>query len=157
MEQNPYNPPKASVDGAHITKGSGVKAVVIGLLVDIGGTTVFGIIVSLIWGFVLASGGMDDKEIQVYFDTSTTFLLASLVYGSAFTGFGGYIAAKIANHQEYKYAFLVGLFSLIIGEIFIAFMDNYPIWHRIAGDLIIIPVAVYGGHLRVVAKRKMKI
>lgn len=159
MEQDPKNPyttPKAPVENLQTQekKGSGVKAVLIGLIVDIAGSMAAGLSITFVWGVYLAMGGMSPEEMSDYFTTGTAYLMVNLICGSLFTALGGYVAATIANHQEYKYAFLVGLGSLIFGEVMISMAKDYSIWLRIAGDFIVIPVALYGGHLRVRAKYK---
>ena len=67
----------------------------------------------------------------------------------SFTVLGGFVAARTANHREYWHAFLTGLAVLILGEIMIGFSaDTYPLSYRLIGDLLTLPAALLGGHIR---------
>ncbi len=158
MSQNPYQPPEAPLAGADRDArfGSPVKAILLGLAVDIGGTVVAGTIILVAWGMVLGAGGASGDDINRFFGESDTFHWVSLGTGLAFTGLGAYVAARIANRTEYRIALMLGLCSLAIGELMLRFLSGgeYAEWTRLLGNLLILPVAFVGGHLRVLEKER---
>jgi|AP12_2_1047962.scaffolds.fasta_scaffold13548_2 hypothetical protein len=158
MSQNPYQPPEAPVAGADRDErfGSPVKAILFGLAIDIGGSFVGGTILVIAWGILLGAGGASGEEISGFFNNSDTFQWASLCTGLAFTGFGAYVAARIANRGEYRIALMLGLCSLAFGELMLRMLSGgaYPEWARLVGNLAILPVAFLGGHLRVLEKER---
>jgi len=154
MPQNPYQPPEAPVADRDERFGSSVKAILVGLAVDIGGTIVAGTVLAIAWGIMLGSSGASGEEINRFFRESSTFMWVNLLVGLGFTGLGAYVAARIANRAEYRFALMLGLCSLAIGELMLRMMTSgdYPEWARLVSNLLILPVAFLGGHLRVLEK-----
>jgi len=156
MPQNPYQPPEAPVADREERVGSSVKAILLGLGVDIGGTVVAGTVLAIAWGIMLASGGANGEEINRYFRESSTFMWVNLCVGLGFTGLGAYVAARIANRAEYRFALMLGLCSLATGELMLRLLASgeYPEWARLVSNLLILPVAFLGGHVRVLEKER---
>jgi len=158
MSENPYQPPEAPVAGADRDArfGSPVKAILVGLAVDIGGSVVGGTILAVAWGILLGAGGASGEEIDRFFRESPTFQWVSLCVGLAFTGLGAYVAARIANRAEYRFALMLGLCSLAFSELMLRLLagGDYPEWARLMGNLLILPAAFLGGHLRVLEKER---
>jgi|ERR1043166_16283 hypothetical protein len=131
-------------------RGSRLKAIAAGCLVDIGGSLLFGVVLMLLLGITLGLLGVRPEMIQhkrVF--NSPAFELASVLYGTAFTVLGGYVAARIANYLEYRTALWVGVISLLFGEVMQPLNPDYPMWARLVGDLIVIPAALFGASLKV--------
>jgi hypothetical protein len=74
----------------------------------------------------------------------TPFLLASLLYGTATTFIGGYIAARLARSHPYFNALAVGVLGLLLS---LLLSDTAPWWFDVLGFLSTLPAAVAGGHL----------
>lgn len=125
-----------------------VKAVVIGLLIDIGGTLGVGFLVGVFVGIYLIVKGVPPDRMEEAIYSSFGFLLLSLIIGLFFTGLGGYIAAKIAKTAELKHAFVVGLLSTLTGMLYIVLSSNPgPPAYNIVALTLAIPIAVLGGYL----------
>lgn len=158
MATDPYRPPAADVSAAEKRDrpGSAVKAILLGLAVDIGGTIVAGTAIATAWGVVLGAGGAGTEDIDRFFRESSAFQWAGLSIGLAFTGLGAYVAARIANRAEYRFALMLGLCSLAFGEIVLGGMSDasYPEWARVLGNVLMLPVAFLGGHLRVLERAR---
>ncbi len=152
---NPYTPPGSPVgDPPDSHRRSTLGAVVLGFLVDVGGTIVFQIAAAFAFGIVLASSGVAPPEIASAIEQSLGFRLFSMVGGMGFTVLGAYVGARFANHAEYATAFAVGVASLLFGEAMLLTVPNdLPFWQRLLGDLLVIPAALVGGHLRFLQKR----
>jgi hypothetical protein len=156
MPENPYQPPEAPVVGTPGDDrfGSPVKAILIGLVVDIGGSIVGGTILAIAWGILLGAGGASGDQIDGFFRESHTFQWVSLCTGLGFTGLGAYVAARIANRAEYRFALMLGLCSLASSELMVRLFasSDYPEWTRLVGTVLVLPVAFVGGHFRVLEK-----
>ncbi len=152
---DPYTPPGSPVnDPPDQRRRSSLWAVVLGLLADIGGTIVFGIVLSIVAGTGVAAGGAAPAEIDAMVNRSAGYQLFGLAGGLACTALGGYVAARFANHSEYANSFAVGLASLVFGEVMMLVSPtDYALWLRLAGDALVIPAALAGGHLRVLQRR----
>jgi hypothetical protein len=158
VSQDPYRPPEAPLSSAvrNDRLGSPVKAILVGLAVDIGGSIVGGTVLAIAWGILLGAGGASGDEIDRFFRSSDTFQWVSLCTGLGFTGLGAYVAARIANRAEYRFALMLGLCSLAFSELMVRMLagGDYPEWTRLIGTLLVLPVAFLGGHLRVLEKER---
>ena len=151
---DPYRPPGSPVrDPQAAPQRSTPLAILLGLLVDVGGTMVFSVVAATVASIFLVQGGVGADDLGRALGESTTFQLVSLAGGLACTVLGGYAAARFANRGEYATAFAVGLASLVFGEAMMLFsaQTSAP-WLRLAGDALVIPAAVLGGHLRMMQK-----
>jgi len=152
---DPYTPPGSPVgDPPDARRRSSILAVVLGFFVDIGATMIFGIVLAIVGGVGLAAGGAPPEAIDSIVERSAGFQLLGLAGGLACTALGGYVAARFANHAEYANAFAVGVASLVFGEVMLLVQpQDYPVWLRLLGDVLVIPAALVGGHLRMLQKR----
>jgi hypothetical protein len=151
---DPYRPPGSPVRDPQAAPGRSTPvAIVLGFIVDVGGTMVFSLVAATVASILLVSSGTAPEGLAAALEESGTFKIVSLAGGLACTVLGGYVAARFANRGEYATAFAVGVVSLLFGEAMMLFATETAIWWmRLAGDLLVIPAAVLGGHLRVLQK-----
>lgn len=153
MSNNPYAPPGAKVDDRDPRKrrGSPWRAVLTGWFVDIGGTILFAsTVLALIAG---AIAGSNLNELAAL-ERSSGWQMFGLVFGMGFTALGGYVTARIANHNELRLALLTGLLSLVTGELLLQAGDgdSSMFWVRLVGLICTIPIAMAGAWLYVQGK-----
>ena len=137
----------------NLKKGSPVKAIAIGLVIDIGGSFVSAIILAIAYGVLLASRGLSPEEIEhhlVNLDPYSTFYIVLMAFGGLMTVLGGYVCARIVNYSEYKFAFIFGFISAALGHIisesYHSTLDN------LALGILTMGCALLGAWLRVVQK-----
>lgn len=151
---DPYRPPGAPVRDPRSSQSRPAPlAILLGFIVDVGGTMVFSLTAGIVASMLLVSEGMAPEDLPQALGQSVTFQLSSLAGGLACTVLGGYVAARFANRSEYATAFAVGLASLVFGEAMVIFAgQTAPLWLRLLGDALVIPAALLGGHLRALQK-----
>ncbi|MES2933276.1 MAG: hypothetical protein V4805_07290 [Pseudomonadota bacterium] len=71
------------------------------------------------------------------------FMFSALLYGTATTIIGGYLAARFAKKYPYFNAAAFGLTSIVLG---LLLSSETPFWFQALGLLSTIPAAVLGGH-----------
>lgn len=124
-----------------------IKGVALGVLADIGGSVLASILL-LSWfvGDAIAPDlpPEEAERIMQRLAQDGAFLILNLLLGLAFTGLGGYVAARVAGRERYLNAGLVGVISLALG---VLFGGQAPLWFEVAGFLLILPAALYGGYL----------
>ncbi len=149
MTEDPYAPPKAPVaDPGGDRQGSFVKAVLVGLAVDIGGTFAAGILLSVLVGVAMSVADGTMEESAELFAGSGLLKAAMMAIGGGCTVLGGYVAARIANRTELNVALMFGLCSLAAGELLSRWMDNGVDGLEHAVFLVVtIPAALFGGWL----------
>lgn len=146
MSSDPYLPPEAPLgDRGDRRRGSTLWAVFLGVVTDIGGSMAAGILMLVLYPLTGAPMPGGDRSVAPV----DGYLWASLAVGLCFTALGGYVAARAANNREYYHALLVGVASLLIGELAIGLSnEGYPLAQRLIGDMLVIPAALMGGHQR---------
>ncbi len=151
---DPYRPPGSPVRDPQATpRRSTLLAILLGFLVDIGGTMAYSVVAATVASVLLVQGGVAPEDLGRALAESATFQVAGLAGGLVCTLLGGYVAARFAGRGEYATAFAVGLASLAFGEAMMLFSPGETaVWLRLAGDLAVIPAAVLGGHLRVMQR-----
>lgn len=124
-----------------------IRAVLIGSLVDIGGTFLAGSL--LVAGVATAAGATTPEQLAQALDGSATLQLATLVLGLVMTALGAYAAARLAPGTERLHAFAVGVISTLIGftSVF-ASPETSPFWAQAAGLMLTVPAAFAGGEIR---------
>jgi len=151
---NPYSPPEARVEDVQVVKGSGVKAVTIGVLVDIGGSTLAGILLTMIYGvYLMASGVSEDKLMEAIFNMPHDSLIGmvGVLVGCLFSVLGGYVCARIARHSEYKFGLIASCISVIFG--FVVSMGAYSLPMNLALSFVTFGSVMLGIQLGVSKNR----
>jgi hypothetical protein len=122
---NPYQAPGAPVADLDRPRGSPVKAVIYGVLVDVLGTTGATMILMFVYGIMLATRGASPEEIQgaaTAIDPASALGVTATAIGCAFSFLGGYVCARVARHAELKWAAVTGAISAALGWLMTATM-----------------------------------
>ncbi len=129
-------------------KNVNIKAVLLGSLVDIGGTLVSGTIylLALYIAILVRQAGMEGAdELSIEQITEGTgFQLTALVIGLGYTMLGGFVAASVAKGEKMLQAGVMGGISLLFS---LFFLEAAHIWFDITGLLLTLPLALLGGYL----------
>lgn len=122
------------------------KAIIVAMLLSLALDVVGGIALVTAFGAQVTSQ-MSPEEAQAAIRAVTEtggFMFASLVYGTATTVFGGFVAARLARSHPYFNALAVGLLGLVLG---LLMGGEAPFWFEALAFLASVPAAVAGGHL----------
>lgn len=116
--ENRYQPPTAEVHDQPAAPGSAVKAVSLGLLVDIGGTLLLSVVVFSAYAVVQTGNGMSVEQIEAELGnlppTSLLFIVMTLL-GCGLSVLGGYVCARIARRRDYRLGVVLGALSTTLG------------------------------------------
>lgn len=153
---NPYEPP-SSDPGRGIDpnrRGHPLKAIGLGALADLGGTLIMATLVSTLFATMLVINGVAADAVADQMIASKLYLGVLLVLGLGLDVVGGYVAARIANHAEYKHALLTAGLVIIGGMLLSAGADEggWPAWINALGTLAAIPAALLGAHIYLIEK-----
>jgi uncharacterized membrane protein len=111
---DPYRPPQATVADQDRPRGSPVKGMILGLLVDIGGSMVAAFILFFAWAIWLGASGLDAEAITQAIaenDPMSGISLIGYAVGAAFSWLGGYVCARVAQETELRCAAVVAAVS----------------------------------------------
>lgn len=119
---SPYRPPEAPVADQDRPRGSPVKGMIFGLLVDIGGSLLAGIVLTFVWAIWLGATGHDAKAIEAALterpDPTSAFSLIANALGMGFSWLGGYVCARVARETELRCAGVVAGVGVAISPLF---------------------------------------
>ena len=122
MPDNPFKPPDARVRDQPPAPGSPVRAVLTGLFVDLGGSTLVGLVLAGLYAASLAASGLSEAQIDEAMKNvapTSAFAISGTVLGALCSVAGGYVCARIARRDEYRsgsvMAGLSAFFSLLLG------------------------------------------
>ncbi len=128
------------------------RAILLGVVIDNIGT----LIVTGLYDALVAqlSGATSNEDLTLILEGSIPLQTVQLALGLSFTAIGAYVAAQIAKGNERANAFAVGLFSTLIGFLFVfASPESAPFWAEAVGLLLTIPAAFLGGEIRLLVVR----
>jgi hypothetical protein len=122
MPDNPFKPPDARVRDQPPRPGSALRAVVAGLVVDIGGSLLLGIGLTLLRAALLAGSGLSQAQLDDALKNlppTSPFAILGTVLGALCSVAGGFVCARVARRDEYRsggiMAVLSALFGLLLG------------------------------------------
>jgi hypothetical protein len=126
---NPYSPPQAPLTDPPRPPRSPIAAVLLGLAVDIGGSLLVGIVLTIAYGVSLASSGMSASEIDAAISDIPTDSWVSIVgnlVGAGFSILGGFVCARFSRRSDYKLGFIMGAISAVLGFV-LAYKTQVPV------------------------------
>jgi hypothetical protein len=122
------------------------KAIIIAMLLSLALDVVGGVALVVSFGLQVTSQ-MTPEETQAAIEAITRtdgFIFASLLWGTATTVFGGFVAARVARSHPYFNALAVGVVGLVLG---LLMGGQAPFWFDALAFLVSVPAAVAGGHI----------
>ena len=115
---NPFEPPATTLADPALPPGSAVKAVSLGLLVDIAGTLAASTVLGIVYAaFLTATGEPEDQVpelLESAFQDGWGFVVGT-VLGCGFSVLGGYVCARISRRQDMKLPLVLAALSIGIG------------------------------------------
>ena len=121
MSDNIYQPPTSDIEVDESHRGSPTRAILAGLAVDLFGSLILGVAISVGYAAFLASQGLDEHEIQsalANVDAFTPLWFIGTALGLGITVFAGFVCAAIVNYEEYRYCTILGIISCTFAFIF---------------------------------------
>lgn len=126
-------------------KNISLKGIILGTLATIVLDILGGIVLMMIF-FAPVGGGPGEKM-----DTASAvaamgagFLISYLIFSTATTVVGGYIAAGVAQRSAYLNSGIIGVIGILLG---VFFCGDYPAWFSVLGFASVMPAALLGGYL----------
>ena len=124
-----------------------IKAVILASLAVFGVDIVCQMTLINIFGGPVFGSGLSDEQLRaamlVLFQ-DTRYLTLVLVFGTASTVLGGYLAARLAPSVPYFNALAFGVLGLIVNALT---SGDLPLWYKIVGFIVVLPAALLGAHI----------
>ena len=125
MSINPFKPPETDSTKNPLppaTPGSPLKAVLMGLAVDIGGSVLIGIAITVVYATQLHDKGLSDNDMREalgHMPHDTALYVVGTLLGLLMSLLGGYTCARIVRRDEYRSGLVMtacsALFGLAVG------------------------------------------
>ena len=156
MVENPFAPPKAHVEDSDISRkpGSILKGVLFGGLIDIVATTVFIIIVSVVYVVLNIApditpnqlGDLNEQLQQELASIDSIWGLSGMVLGSVSSCLGGYVCAIFAKERWKTAALILAIAISIFGFTFGS--NTHALGINLSLILLTVVLIYLGGWLR---------
>ena len=130
-----------------------IKAVVIGTVIDVGGSLLAGLLFTVVYTVMLLAEGVSRADVQQRMVTDPSFYVVSVILGLGFLAGGALVAARMARAREVLHAGLVGVVAIATGLFFVLAGDTtmWPSWYIPVSFGLTLPVALLTGY---VARRR---
>ncbi len=154
---NPYRPPGSGSGGpVEFRRGHPLKAIALGALADVGGTVLVSAVVTLLFVTMLMLNGVPEDGVADQLGASRIYLGVIFVLGLGLDVVGGYVAARIANHAEYKHAILTAVVVVIAGIVLTGGSGekDWPGWLDTFGIAMAFPSALLGARLYLLERHR---
>ena len=157
MTDNPYQASLVPAWTPPVQERPGISilAIFLGLLTDIGGSTVVGFVLSVVFSAYLLSQGTTFDELAIVFQ-SPTFWIPGAVLGLGLTFLGGFVAGRVARRSELLHGAITGSISGLFGFL-MQLWQAAPLWYATPSLLIVPPTAMLGAHLSKIGRRRQQI
>jgi hypothetical protein len=122
-------------------------AVVIAFSAEMLVDQIIGFMLVLVFGQGAINSGMSEQEMTAALKAVTetsAFLTGTMIFGTATTVGGGYLAARIARQFPYYNGLAMGLVGLAL-QLYLWRMN--PLWMNIISVITVIPMSIWGAHI----------
>jgi MFS family permease len=125
MPANPFQPPETDpARNPPPPPGSPLKAVLAGLAVDVGGSALLSLVITVLYALQLHGEGLSDDEMRdamARLPHDSVLFIAGTLLGALLSVAGGYVCARIARRDEYRIGLVMaavsGLAGLLLGGV----------------------------------------
>lgn len=120
MSSDPYKTPDSDVTQNEPFSPRPVRGIIIGLLVDLGGTIITSLIILLIYGIILGitGGGAEAIErLTTNYDPYSPIGIVISIFGLLMSYIAGYVCAKVSRAQNLTYPSILATIVFIVGTI----------------------------------------
>ena len=118
MTNNPYESPDSDVNKSEKHRARPIRAIVFGVIIDIGGTIVGVVILTIVYVAILASSGATQDEVDRVLSTAkpTTFFgFVTAMWGVFMSFIAGFYCVRISRAIDWRYPATLALLVFIIG------------------------------------------
>jgi MFS family permease len=118
MSAGPYAPPGAALADQPRPPWAPWKAVLLGLAIDIGGSSLVGTVISVVGAVYLASTGVKPEDLTaalIAWIRDPWVLTVGFIPGAACSFFAGMLCTRFARRSDYKLGIVLGGLSSTVG------------------------------------------
>ena len=118
MTDNPFKPPHADVRDQPPRPGSPLRAILTGLAVDIGGSLLTSVVLTVLYVASLAASGMSQDQVSEamkHVPPTSAVAIAGTLIGACWSVLGGFVCARIVQRDEYRVGAVMAALSAFLG------------------------------------------
>jgi hypothetical protein len=124
-----------------------IRAITLASLAVIGVDIVWGFLLIGLFGGAAFDSSLPDEQILAamqMLQQDTLYLTCGLIFGTASTVLGGFLAARLAGALAYFNALGFGIVGLVLNGLTIG---DVPTWFKVSSLALTLPAALLGGHI----------
>ncbi|MFB3104790.1 MAG: hypothetical protein ACE1ZA_07670, partial [Pseudomonadales bacterium] len=116
MSENPYETPDPNLDVRESREQRPIRGIVLGFVTDLGGTTLFSVVLVFVYATALAGQGMNAADIGQTlsnFETYSFYGVISIFLGLAMSCLGGYVCIRVSNGVNLTNPIVLGVITFL--------------------------------------------
>lgn len=124
-----------------------IRAVILATLAVLGIDIITGMVLTQMFGGPGFNSGLSQEQIRHAYQVlmqDVRYLTLGLIFGTASTVLGGYLAARLGRSVPYFNALAFGVLGMLISMIG---SGELPMWFKVVGLGLSLPAALLGGHI----------
>ena len=108
MSEPPFEPPPSDVDDRpprRAPTGSPLRAIVIGLVIDLGGSVVVNLLLMVLYAASLQHAGMSPEQLKAsmeHIPSNSWAAVLGLILGACLDVLSGFVCARLAQRNEWR-------------------------------------------------------
>ncbi len=147
MNNSVYESPESNLYVEGDSTGSALKGVLYGVLIDIGGTTIFGALFLISYALILIGQGVSEGDVATKIENLDILSIPSLIgmfIGLLFSFLAGFICAKKSINNIYRNTSILSVISAGIG--FAAGSGSYSVSENILLTVLTVATIFLGAY-----------
>lgn len=125
MSNNPFKPPATDPKN---TPGSPIRAVLVGLAIDLGGTALLGLVLQVVYAMQVGTPDMTESQLHDALENvppDSGVMIAGHLLGALLSVAAGYVCARIVRRDEYRVGAIMAGAALLLGMML--YPDDQPV------------------------------
>ena len=155
MSENPYETPDSNLDVRESREQRPIRGIVLGFVTDLGGTTLFSVVLVFVYATALAGQGMNAADIGQTlsnFETYSFYGVISIFLGLAMSCLGGYVCIRISNGVNLTNPIVLGVITFLFAVLLA--WDAYNLIEFVALSVVSFLATLWGGRKAINRRRE---
>ncbi len=155
MSENPYETPDSNLDVRESREQRPIRGIVLGFVTDLGGTTLFSVVLVFVYATALAGQGMNAADIEQTlsnFETYSFYGVISILLGLAMSCLGGYVCIRISNGVNLTNPIVLGVITFLFAVLLA--WDAYDFIEFVVLSVVSFLATLWGGRKAINRRRE---
>lgn len=155
MSENPYETPDSNLDVPESREQRPIRGIVLGFVTDLGGTTLFSVVLVFVYATALAGQGMNAADVEqtlANFETYSFYGVISIFLGLAMSCLGGYVCIRVSKGVNLTNPIVLGVITFLFAVLLA--WDAYNLIEFVVLSVVSFLATLWGGRKAINRRRE---